>query len=290
MKSFWKIYVKTRSAYRPSGGGIEAKLLSDLVDRFPDYRKSDAVCELVAEHGDSKVNEFLQVLEELDISIPDSVADHSCGASIARWMEYTDEEKASAPMYILNPSMIIADVGDDLKGRSIVLDSEDLRKNRLVDCGIISLNAGIAVREGFTESIGAARLVGFDVQELEFAEGEWPSDFGPLHKIVPSICLPEVQNRLFNEVGEVFPTRSQDQFNAHGAYLMDGYYGGMQFRFASEELIAMGEWDIARSAELLGGIGFLEPAILVSPKAKGALEDIGFLGEFFPVGLPIITD
>ena len=292
--SFRRIYIEKRSDVsdllkKPLNDGLPRDKFAKIAERFPQYVKYGDSIQLERPQGHPDLEELLSYAQALGAIISIDASDTPSQVRIYDFPFYSRGEQLSAQLVeCLLTQPVYSAIDSNSTEESLGLFYKNAGKVGAVHSdqfgSLGNLSNIIAVRGRAVEVLLAAKLKHLRLVPLatDAADRQWPGSSEPLFIIWSDYELPPLDMELFDNKGKLYRRGRSAAEAPKWVYAVDGYAVHPRLHW---DRLEIGEFDIGRTRERLGGVEPFYHSLVYSQRARAVLEEIGMKLNLRPVVL-----
>ena len=274
MKETWEISVSKPSPLLGGFSDDEFQIFrSSLTDLIPSGVMRFAPGCLTT--GDARIPRILRAIENVGIPLGDGLGAMSRKFRLFRNREYEHADLSNCEYAILSHHKYLGEVNhNEYDERGIPCLKAALRPyDRKI--GRVAYVQGcpvLVVRGAAKDALEKSRLKGLRITEPIIKGRKQLNPEQKVWVVWSELTLPPMKNLCFDDAGERFRYQERETFR-RGCYVFEGHFSRGEIHYQRGALAKLGEFDIALTTERFGGIGALQPFVVMSQRFRHFMED-----------------
>lgn len=279
-----KVSIKPISRHFPEDGGISEQQFKEIAAIFPELAKNDQriIYSCIGEY-DPKFLEIIRVLETNGIELP-SRFQRNPPIFVYKYKEFSLDE-IDAAEYLepnsLGPQLLECERLESRIEQRWGLRSVTSRKKAIGH--LWGYANHLVAPVDVAESFASHGIKGISLRKFE--PGKISDGIEDFRYIWTNVELPVVQNKLFDNLGNVFASADQVGEMPNGCFLLDGDFTTPQLIYNRADIQAMEPFDIAHTFERFENHEPRLRRIIVSQHFRRVCTEMGARMNWFPVCL-----
>lgn len=279
MKETYSIGIDIINPTYPQRGGIPSDVFAAIATRVPDQltQNGNSISPLPGRIEKEDIKRILDTLSDVGIDIMDAAGMSRQAFSLTRLREYDKSDLDESACFTPNMNTYLGETTDnnEYDDRGIPYLKAAVRPYKK-EFGQVARPQGapcLVVRGKVKDALEKSGLRGLRLVEplLKGRKQLKPEEM--VWVVWSEFTLPPMKNVCYDNAGERFRYADRKSF-PKGSMVFEGYFGRpAEIHYRREALAKLGEFDIALTVERFGGIGALQPYVIMSQRFRRFIED-----------------